>query len=294
MFRQISNSLQTLRPVSRAALIAVAVSLPVTAQAAPLDQLQSRVDQTHKQVKKINNRVAGIAKDMDEKRALMQEAGIEELQDTIRSIIQYMRHAQAGYQDFVAPDNCGRRSACGTFRDSLHDAILDFAELPQSLPFVEKIPSSVERLYAAADVVDYIPPQILYASEKAIGDSLDEVHALVEMLRSAAQRVPSLPTKDEIRAAIAQSSSAGMGRACAIDTESPHILLVLQILDHTGSTLSDVADLMQDEVTGTVAAGTSVKNPEKAAFQAMAFIVTNMKRNLETRLALLTSVCAIR
>lgn len=292
-----SKQHRPLQGLALAALVAGALALPASAQATPLDQVKSRVDQTHNQVKKIKNDVADIVADVNERRLMIQDAGIEELQETIRSIIAYMRQAQAGYQAFVAPDNCGSNSDCGAFRDELHDTILDFAELPESLPFVDQVPSSVQQLYKAADAVDYIPPVVLYAGDMAIGDSMDEVQGLIAMLRDAAAGIPPLPTTDDIKAVVSQRSSAALDEVCAVDLEAdhiaPHINLVLTILGNTADTLSGVAGFMQDEITGTVAVGTSVKNPYKLYFEIMSFLMADLKRKLENRLALLDSVCAI-
>ena len=293
-----SKQHRPLQGLALGALVAGALALPASVQATPLDQVRSRVDQTHNQVKKIRNDVAAIAADVNDQRLMIQDAGIEELQETIRSIIAYMRQTQAGYQAFVAPDNCGSNSDCGAFRDELHDTILDFAELPESLPFVDEVPSSVQQLYKAADAVDYIPPVVLYAGDMAMGDGLTTVRALVEMLKDSAARLPATPSRQEIAAAISQGSSAALDQACAIDLEhrdvKPHFDLVMTLLGNIGDSMSDIAEFMQDEITGTVAAGTSVKNPYKLYLQFMALVVKEMKRSLENRLALLASVCAIR
>lgn len=293
-----SKQHRPLQGLALAALVAGALALPASAQATPLALVKSRVDQTHNQVKKIKNDVADIVADLEEKRAELRKAGIKELKDTIISILTYMRQAQAGYQDFVAPDNCGRNSECSAFRDKLHDAVLDFAELPASLPFVEQVPPAVEQLYESADLVDYIPPPVLYVSARSIESTLDEAMVLLEMLRSAAAKMPPLPTKSELMAAVADSASAQYRSYCSLNSDpddNPHVKLVLTLLDAIGSTLGDLADMVQEEISAAIVGeGTGVKNPLQLAVQMMAFVPNSAKRGLETQIALQASVCAIR
>ncbi len=295
MFHQISHRFRTLRPLTGATLITLAVSLPLSAQAGPIENIEKRVDQTHQQVKKINKNVTDIVKDMEKQQERLRKAGLEELKDTILSVLTFIRHSKAGYQSFVDPDNCGGKSQCGAFRDKLHDAILDFAELPETLPFVEEVPASVEQLYETAHVVDFIPPPVLYASAKALESNLDEVQAVVEMLRSAAERMPPLPTKSELKDAASNTSSAVLDQACAIDPNNPHIQLALTLLDIVGGSLNDMAGMVQEEISAAIVGeGTGVKNPLKLALQLMAFVPNTAKRSLKGQLAVIASVCAIR
>ncbi len=260
------------------------------APANPIEQVKNDVRKTVEKVTEIGNGVVRIQGQVNQLVGNLHGEGAEQIKEVIQSTLQYLQHVQADYADYVAPDNCGASSDCGAFREDLRDMIDGFVALPGELPFVERVPAAVKQLRKFSDLVEFIPPPILFASDNVVGDSIDDIYALVEVLLAAAESLPEIPKARDI----VTLSKATAAPYCSTVIGNPHIALVQVLMNNLAATLSDVAGLMADEKDVTVATvGTNVKNPAKAVFEVIVLVLNTMTRDLENRIALLNSTCAI-
>lgn len=288
-----SKSTKTFAPVRKithAAIIAAALSTPFAAQAGPIDKVKARVEQTHAQVRAIRGRVNAIYGDLQEKREMLGAEGKEQLMEAIRTTVEYMQHARADYAGFVAPDQCGPASECGAFRERLKSVIQGFIALPEDLPFVETIPAAVNKLAKTAELVNYVPPPALYATEKSIGGPLGNVQNLLDTVHAVAAAMPKVPTIREINDLNVDSAR----QYCNTVLGNPHIELMHVAFQNLVGTMADIAGLLQDDLDVVAATvGINIKNPPKLVFQLIALVPKQLERNLKLRQAALKSQCAI-
>ena len=313
---------QVARKVTAAALIAGFVFAPATGSAGLLDNAKSRVQQAAGKVTELRNSVQAKVEDVKDKVEELDSDGLEQTKEMVASMLEFVKKIQAGYKDFAGTDNCGQNSPCGAFRAKLRKMIVSFANLPQELPFVETIPPAVKQLEEMAQLVDHMPPPILYATEKVLGTMFDEVQYRLEVVRFAAAQVPQLPTMAELsqgaaypssgdrtavntknsspstRSSSRNSSGTGFPFCSALlDTSKPHIELLQASIKTMHETLSDIAAMMPNEQTlGVSFVGgvtVSIKNPPKGALDAIILIARTIERKLTLKMAVTKSVCAL-
>jgi len=310
------------RKVTAAAVIAGFVLAPATGSAGLLDKAKSRVQQAATNVTEFKNNVQAKVEDVKDKVEELDSEGLEQTKEMVASMLQFVKKIQAGYKDFAGTDNCGQNSPCGAFRAQLRKMIESFANLPEELPFVEAIPPAVKQLEEMAQLVDHMPPPILYATEKVLGTMFDEVQYRLEVVRFAAAQIPQLPTMGELSHATAYSTAGDRTTAntrnsststrgsstnssstgfpfCSklLDTGKPHIELLLASIKALHETLSDIATLLPNEQTVGVSfvggVTVSIKNPPKGALDAIILIARTMERKLTLKMAVTKSVCAL-
>lgn len=314
------------RNISAAAVIATMLVSPAAALANPLGALKSKVQQATARVTELKNNVHAKVESVKEKIEEMDGEGLEQLMETVGSMLEYLKQAQAGYQQFVGADKCGASSPCGVFRTNLRKMIESFIKLPGEMPFVEHVPPAVHRLEQFAKVIDILPPPILFASEKVLGNAFEEIKYRLDMLRYAVSQAPRFPTMAELSDASARTSSVrtsttasdkpgNPGRpntsnaasasatpvdfpycAALLDHGKPHVELVTKALEHVGDFLWDLADMMEESKTVVVNAvaggGTSVKNPAKGTTQLVGFVIKSIRQVAELKIAATASICA--
>lgn len=296
MFTKTENT-KTFTPVrtaTHAVLVAVFLAAPFaapsTAQAGPIDKIKTRVEQTHKNVRAIRGRVNAVYGDLQEKRQMLGAESKEQLVEAIRTTLEYMQHARADYAGFVGPDNCGTASDCGAFRGQIQDMIKDFIALPAELPFVENVPPVVNRLQKISNLVNHMPPPVLFVTEKAAGAPLENIKEQIETVRAIAAAMPPIPTIREINEMNKQTAK----QVCTTVIDNPHIDLMQVALNNLSSNMSDVAGLLPETLDVTVAAfGTNIKFPPKLVLQVFSLVVKSVERKLKLRLAFVKSSCAV-
>jgi len=285
-----SKKFASIRKATHATVIAAVLATPFAAHAGPIDRVKSRVEQTHAQVRAIRGRVNAIYNDIQEKRDMLGAEGKEQLIEAIRTTVEYMQHARADYTDFVGADNCGAGSECGVFREQIQGMIKGFIALPTELPFVESVPPVVRRLEKVADLVNHMPPPVLYVTEKSVGAPLESIKEQVETVRAIAAAMPPIPTIREIN----EMGQNANQQYCETLIGNPHIELMQVALDNLSSGMSDAAGLLPETLDVTVAAfGTNIKFPPKAVLQTLSLVVKVIERKLKLRLAFVKSRCAI-
>lgn len=285
-----TKTLASVRRITHTAIVAAILVTPFAAQAGPIDRIKTRVEQTHAQVRAIRGRVNAIYNDIQEKRDMLGADGKEQLIEAIRTTVEYMQHARADYADFVGADNCGSASECGAFREQIKEMIKGFVALPTELPFVESVPPVVQRLQKVADLVDHMPPPVLYVTKKSVGAPLESIKEQVETVRAIANAMPTIPTIREIN----EMSKTGTQQYCTTVIDNPHIELMQVALDNLSSNMSDAAGLLPETLDVTIAAfGTNIKFPPKAVLQTLSLVVKKIERRLKLRLAFVKSQCAI-
>lgn len=316
------------RNISAAVMIATVLISPAASSAGPLDILKSKVQQATARVTELKNNVQAKVENVKEKIDELDGEGLEQLMETVGSMLEYLKQAQAGYQQFVGTDRCGPSSPCGVFRGNLRNMIESVIKLPGEMPFVEHVPPAAQRLEQFAKVIDILPPPILFASEKVLGNAFEEINYRLAMLRYAASQAPRFPTMAELSAASARTSTVRTGTAasdrpsnpgrpnpsnaastsatpvdfpyCAalLDHGKPHVELVTKALEHIGDFLWDLADMMEESKTVVVNAvaggGTSVKNPAKGTTQLVGFVIKSIRQIAELKIAATASICAAK
>jgi len=285
-----TKTFTTFRKITLTAIAAAILATPFAAQAGPIDRVKTRVEQTHAQVRAIRGRVNAIYNDVQEKRDMLGAEGKEQLIEAIRTTVEYMQHARADYADFVGADNCGAGSECGAFREQIQGMIKGFIALPTELPFVESVPPVVSRLEKVADLVNHMPPPVLYVTEKSVGAPLESIREQVETVRAIAAAMPPIPTIREIN----EMGEKANQQYCETIIGNPHIELMQVALDNLSSGMSDAAGLLPETLDVTIAAfGTNIKFPPKAVLQTLSLVVKTIERRLKLRLAFVKSRCAI-
>jgi hypothetical protein len=203
--------------------------------------------------------------------------------------------------------------------------------LPQELHFIEHVPPAVHKLRNIVKLLDVLPPPILYAAEKVLGNAFEELQYRLELVRYAAGQVPRFPTMAELSNASAGSSvhttvrvtgndkggkpAAGKPSSntpppaaaqepipefpycnALLNTGKPHVELLAKALEHVGDFLWDLADTMEDSKTVGVSPGatTSVKNPVKGATQMKGFVIKTIRQVVEIKVAATASICAMK
>ena len=287
------KSSKAVRNTIAAGLIAGLVLGPSAASAGLADKIQ----QLRSNVTELKNTVQGKIENVKGKIEDMDGEGLEQITETVQSLFQFMKQAQAGYKEFVGADNCGASSPCGVFRAELRNLIQSFIALPRELSFVEQVPPAVRQLEKMVPLVDILPPVVLFASEKVLGNAFEEMRYRLELVRYAASQMPQLPTMAELsrasadsatpRAAVGASDQTGFtGKKnqknpsapnsqqptdpeiepvpsfpyCTkiLDTRKPARELFTKILEHLGDDVWDRADMMADTNTaGTAPGGTT-------------------------------------
>jgi len=285
-----TNSFASVRKITHAAIVAAALATPFAAHAGPIDKVKARVEQTHQQVQAIRGRVNAIYGDLQEKRQMLGAEGKEQLMEAIRTTIEYMQHARADYAGFVAPDQCGPASECGAFRKQLKEMIQAFITLPADLPFVENPPAAVTKLAKVAELVDHVPPPVLFATEKTVSGPLGNVQSLLDTVRAVSAAMPKIPTIREIN----ELNTASAKQYCATVLDNPHIELMHVAIQNLVATMADIAGMLPDTLDVVAATfGTNIKNPPKLVMQIIAQVPKQLERNLKLRQAALKSQCAI-
>lgn len=317
-----SNVAKVVRILTASALIAGFVLMPGTSSAGLRDK-----------VTELKNKVQLKAEDVKEKIGELDSEGLEQLMETVGSMLKYVKQGQADYKNFVGADKCGAHSPCGAFRSELRKLIESFIKLPQELPFIENVPPAVRQLEKLAKSVDIMPPPLLYASEKVLGNVFEELKYRLDVVRYAAAQVPRFPTMAElshasanspVRSASANQSFRSSAKdkngkpaesnpttepvsepdpsfpycAALLDTGKPHVELLAKTIEHVGDFLWDLADMMEENKTVVVNAvaggGTSVKNPVKGTTQLVGFVIKSIRQVVEIKVAATASICALR
>ena len=228
-------------------MIAGAVVGPSTASAGLADKIQ----QARGNVTELRNTVQGKVENIQEKIEDVDSEALEQVGEMVQSMFEFVKQIQAGYKEFVGADKCGTAS-CGVFRTQLRSLMQGFLALPSELQFVEHVPPAVRQLEQMVKLVDFLPPVILFASEKVLGNAFEEIRYRIELVRYAASQAPRLPTMDELsqasaRSATAQVSTRGTNQTLTrtttdpdpsfpyctaiLDTGKPHIELLKQPLN---------------------------------------------------------------
>jgi hypothetical protein len=282
-----------IRNISVAICVSALLAMPVPASAGVFDAVKSRVDSIYSQVRSIRAQMGALISGMNETRDALRGEGARLMLNSVRSMLVFLQESQEQYRNFSGPNDCDAGSPCSEYRESLHGLINDIIVLPSELPFVEDAPSLGSRLTNATQVIDIVPTFVLYASEQMIGDAVADVRELTGTLRSVAAQLPEIPTLERLDT----MSDAAFDEVCEVIDDNPHIALLGVVLDNTAGLLDDTAGFMQDNITvGVTAVGggaASVKNPVKANFQLFAFALKTWKRNLDFKVALVTSACAL-
>jgi hypothetical protein len=301
------NFTKAVRTLTASALIASFVCIPTASSAG----MRDRVQQVRNDVTELKNKVQGKVDDVKDKVEDLNGEGLEQLMETVASMVEYVKNAQAGYKDFVAAQKCAANSPCGTFRIGLRKMIESFINLPKEMPFMEHVPPAARQLEKIVKLVEFIPLPLLYASEKVLGNVFEDIQYRLELVKYAASQMPPLPTMTELNHASAyssrnssvssRSSSASSSTTfpyctAVLDTGKPHIELLAKSLEHLGDFLWDLADMMEENKTVVVNAvaggGTSVKNPVKENTQRIGFVIKTIRQVVELKVAATASICA--
>jgi hypothetical protein len=281
---------KAVRNTIAAGLIAGVVLGPSAASAGLADKIQ----QIRGNVTELKNTVQGKIENIQGKIEDMDGEGLEQLTETVRSLFEFVKQAQAGYKEFVGADKCGASSPCGAFRTEFRNLIRSFITLPQELPFVEQVPSAVRQLEKMVPLIDILPPVILFASEKVLGNAFEEMRYRLELVRYAASQMPKLPTMAELSRASADSTTPRAATSASdqtgskgkkspknpsgansqqptdpevepvpsfpfcvkvLDTGKPALELFTKTIEHLGDFVWDRADMMADTNTAGTAPG---------------------------------------
>jgi hypothetical protein len=305
-----SKLFEVARRLSATSLIAAMLIVPANASAGPLAELKSRLQQTAANVTELKNNVQSKVDSIKDQVEGLDGEALEQLMETVGSMLQYVKQAQAGYQNFVGADRCGLSSPCGVFRGKLRKLIETFVALPKELPFVEQVPPAVRQLEVVAKLVDHMPAPILFGAEKVLGNVFEEIQYRLELVRFAASQAPRFPTMSELsRASTTMSAPRGTKTSNAepvadfpyctaiLDTGEVHVELLAKSLEHVGDFLWDLADMMEENKTVVVNAvaggGTSVKNPAKGTTQLIGFVIKTIRQVVELKVAATASICAL-
>ena len=303
--KQNATFTQTVRKSTAAALIAGLVLVPSVSSAGLLDRAQ----QAKAKVTQLKNKVQAKAENIQDKAEDFKGEKIEQLMEMVTSMLDFVRHEQQGYKNFVGGNKCGRNSPCAGFRTQLRETFETFVRLPEELPFVETTPPAIKQLAKIAKLVDHIPPPMLYVAEKVLGNMFDEIGYRLEVVQYAAAKLPSLPSMAELAQLTAnspqtkntstsqQSKSAYPFCSAVLDTGKPHIELLQTAINALHETISDVASVLPNEQTVgiTVLGGgtVSIKHPAKGGLDVVVVVIKAIERKLTLRLALVKSVCSL-
>jgi hypothetical protein len=294
---------QAVRSVAAAALCAGLLLTPAISSAGLADRFQ----QAHGKVTELKNKVSTKVDNVKEKIEALDSDGLEQLMETVGSMLAYIKEEQAEYKSFVGSDKCGPSSPCAVFRGQFRKLIESFISLPKELHFIEAIPPAVRQLEKVARLIDRMPAPILYAGEKVLGNAFEELQYRLQLVRYAALQVPRFPTMAEIGHASASYSTKSSDRSSAsqfpyctalLDNGKAHVELLTKSLEHLGDFLWDLADMMEENKTVVVNAvaggGTSVKNPAKGTTQLIGFIIKTVRQVVELKVAATASICSLK
>jgi len=306
---------KAVRTMTASALIAGFVLMPGNSSAGLMDkvtELKNKVQVKVENVKEVS--------DLDGE-------NLEEFLETVKSMVRFVKQSQADYKTFVGSDKCGASSPCGAFRADFRNLIESVMSLPQELHFIEHVPPAARKLGNVVKLLDVMPPPILYATEKVLGNAFEELQYRLELVRYAAGQLPRFPTMAQLSDASASSSvrvtsndkggspnggtppSSTPPAAAAqepipefpycnalLNTGKPHIDLLAKTLEHVGDFLWDLADTMEDSKTVGVSPGatTSVKNPAKGTTQTIGFVIKTIRQVVEIKVAATASICAAK
>lgn len=211
------TTLEAAKKLSAASVIAGMLVSPTASFAGPLDALKATVQQASSKVTELKNNVQAKVEDVKDK---IEDLDGEELMEAVRSMITFVKQTQAGYQQFVGANKCGAGTPCATFRNGLRTMVESFIKLPQEMPFMEHVPPAVQQLEQVAKLIDFLPPPILFASQKVLGNAFDEIKYRMDMLRYAVSQAPRLPTMAELSDASAKTSALRTTSTTASDRTS--------------------------------------------------------------------------
>jgi hypothetical protein len=304
---------KAVRTLTASALIASFVLMPATSSAGLMDKVTELKNKVQAKVENVKGKID----DLDGE-------NLEEFLETVKSMVRFVKQSQADYKTFVG-DKCGASSPCGMFRTEFRKTIESFMSLPHQLHFIEHVPPAARKLGNVVKLIDIMPPPILYASEKVLGNAFEELQYRLELVRYAAAQVPRFPTMAELSDASVSSSvrvtandkggSPNGGNRpsntpppaaaqepfpefpycnALLNTGKPHIDLLAKTLEHVGDFVWDLADTMEDSKTVGVSPGatSSVKNPTKGMTQTVGLVIKSIRQVVEITVAATASICA--
>ena len=311
---------KAVRTLTASALFASFVLMPGTSSAGFMDK-----------VTELKNKVQVKVENVKEKIDDLDGENLEEFLETVKSMVRFVKQSQADYKTFVGSDKCGASSPCGAFRADFRKLIESVMSLPQELHFIEHVPTAARKLGNVVKLLDVMPPPILYATEKVLGNAFEELQYRLELVRYAAGQVPRFPTMAELSNASARSSVHTTVRVTGNDkggspnggtppsntppsavaqepipefpycnallnAGKPHVDLLAKTLEHVGDFLWDLADTMEDSKTVGVSPGatSSVKNPTKGTTQTVGLVIKSIRQVVEIKVAATASICALK
>jgi hypothetical protein len=176
------------------AATAIAVSLPGIATAGLLSKAKSRAQSAkantatvlsivHKKgqaVSAVQGTVQGAAQDLPTPAELFQMLRELDLPNQLRGTMELARQMNADYAKF-SPDK---------FRNEVKAVLDDYLWLAQSVPGLQDRTGLLDNISRASNLIDYVPPRVLYMMSQALGDQLAGLSTAAENMRTALDMLP--------------------------------------------------------------------------------------------------------
>jgi hypothetical protein len=179
-----------IRRTSICVATALAISIPGIAAAGPFDKAKSRAQSAKANVaqvvsivgqkRPVANAVQNVAQDLPKPAEIFATLKELELKEQLQGAIQIMRQMNADYANF-SPDQ---------FREDVKAVFDDYLSVVEEVPLLSRRAGLVDNIRRASNVIDYVPPRVLYLMSQALGDQIDELGTAAENIRQALDALP--------------------------------------------------------------------------------------------------------
>jgi hypothetical protein len=169
---------------------AIAICLPGIAAAGPFDKIKSRAQKVKSNAAQVVNIVGkkrplanalqNAAQNLPDPAEIFAMLKELELKAQLQGAIETMRQMNADYANFPADQ----------FRGDLKAVFDDYLSLAQEVPGLNKRTGLIDNIRRASNLVDYVPPRMLYLMSQTLGDQIYELGTAAENIRQMLNALP--------------------------------------------------------------------------------------------------------
>jgi hypothetical protein len=164
--------------------------------------------------------------------------------EQLRETAAMMKQMQAGYKRFSGGGGCG--GACASFRSSLKNVVHNFVELALEVPALRSARGLTENLQRTANLIDHVPPRVLYLMWHATSDNVAELEQKTNEIRQILASLPPLMPASGFGASAASTLADSRFCEWANQDKKPVFELVQGELERLGWLIESIADLIPD------------------------------------------------
>lgn len=170
--------------------MALAVALPGVAAAGPFDRAKSRVQSAKSKAAQVVSIVGkkrpvaealqGFGEDLPDPADIFAMLRELELKQQLQGAIETMREMNADYANFPAD----------RFRADLKAVFDDYLSLAEEVPGLNNRTGLIDNVRRVPGLIDYVPPRVLYAMWRTLGDQVEEMGAAAATIRQVLDALP--------------------------------------------------------------------------------------------------------